>query len=87
MRTCPNEQLETEANRRAGDHLEGQAKRIEGENKAAGLPGNARRAAPPEEVIDQRQKAKHWLKRAAAAGYKVTVKVVADVIKEIVNPF
>lgn len=85
-RTFANEQVETEANRRVGSHLDEKAEQVKASNEAADDAPDARKPDSPEELVAKRVGFKNWLKTAAGLGYRVTVKVVADLVKEMANP-
>ena len=80
---CADEQIETEAKRRVGEHLDAKAERVEAKKKASGKPSDASTLPPLEQVIMERRKAREWLRKAAKFGYGITVQFVADVIKKI----
>ena len=84
--TVPNEQLETEANRRVGAHLEQNAQQIAAKREAAGQSADARVPESPEKVVAKRGRLRRWIDKARAQGYRFTIKVVADLIKELSQP-
>ena len=82
----PNEQVETEANRQVGAHLEQNAQQIAGKREAAGQSPGARVPESPEKVVATRGTLRRMIDKAGAQGYRFTIKVVADLIKELSQP-
>ena len=78
-----NEQMEEETRRRVGGHLGCKATRIATENERQGKPANARRPAPPEEVVAKRLALRDKMRIVRNAGWRVTVKVLWEVAKEL----
>ena len=78
-----NEQMEEETRRRVGAHLESKATRISTENERQGKPANARRPAPPEDVVAKRLTLRDKVRILRRVGWRVTVKVAWEVAKEL----
>ncbi len=80
-----NEQMETEANRRVGAHLDAKDRAKQGEIDPKGLPTDAAPLNSAEEIVEKRSKLVNWMKTAGHFGYRITVKVMADLIKNYIN--
>ena len=91
-RLVADEPLETEVRQKVGKHLDARNKQIEAKQRSTEKAGDdaedsARRTPdPPEQIVEKRKRISDWVKRAGAAGYKLTIKVVADLIKELSDP-
>ena len=79
------EQVETEASNRAGSHLESKSEKIARANSEEGKLPDARNPESPEKVIAQRANFMSWVRAAGATGYRITLKVVVDVVEEIIK--
>ena len=90
-RLVADEPLETEVRQKVGKHLDGRNQQIEAKRKSAkqgddGVDNTPRKPESPEQIVEKRKGIREWVKLAGAAGYRVTIKVLADLIKELSDP-
>jgi len=84
--TIPDEQLETTVNRAAGKALERARENVAAENKSKGLEADAARRGSAEEIVEKRGRVRRWFQTAGSLAYRATIKVVADIVKEMSTP-
>ncbi|MBU0718730.1 MAG: hypothetical protein KJ749_10815, partial [Planctomycetes bacterium] len=82
-RPLPNEQLETKVREAVRDRLEDRKRDIQRQNEAQGRPGNARVPAPPEDVIEERERVAAWTRWMFKAGWGITCFLAKEAVKEI----
>ena len=80
-RSLANEQLETEANRRAAAKALDKTKQAQASNVAGGRPADARTADGPNELASKRRSFCSWLGGVFWTGFRISVDALIDTLK------